>query len=91
MQCDSCSHKRVCSFMDKYMEMYARLTDNIEIPSVFKVKLECSHFDALRMINAFDMQTYPHMGGCHYVPNGLQKMQPDWMPGTGATPCKAQG
>jgi len=91
MQCNSCSHKNVCEFRDGYNETLCKLTDDIEIPSIFKVNLECSHFDALRMINASDMFAYPHMDGCHYVPNGLQKIQPDLMPGTGVTPCKVQG
>jgi len=90
MSCDSCSHKKVCEFRDNYNETLCKLTD-IEIPSIFKVNLECSHFDALRMLNASDMQAYTHMGGCNYGPNGLQKIQPDWMPGTGVTSCKVQG
>ena len=69
MLCDRCSHKRVCEFRDSYNETLCKIIDDIRMPSIFKVKLECSHFDAPRILSASDMQTYPRVSGCIVVDN----------------------
>ena len=43
MQCEKCSHKKVCAFKEGYGELADKLK-TIEVPSIFKVNLECSHF-----------------------------------------------
>lgn len=44
-QCLTCSKASVCKYRDSYMKTYDGLSQMVDFPQPFKIKLECQYYD----------------------------------------------